>query len=219
MPRSHSTDPTRPIVLVTFLVVVLLLVFHRGSAGMQGEDGPLEIGSAVALLGAALAFATSASDALRGFWQVPATMLFATAREFDLDKSLLSGGILKSRFYTGDYPFWEKAVGLSLVLLALWTATRLIRHGAGPAWRAARAGAVWPWLAVGAIVATAIAKGFDGIGRKLRPWGIDVPEALNDRLGRLEEWMELGATLAVLLAVLLYAKRRHPAGSRFDQST
>jgi hypothetical protein len=209
MRDTHDISrPATPIAAATVLAILLLLAFHRGASGLYGEDGPVEIGSALALLAAAAAFATAAKDALRRFWQVPAALVFAAAREFDLDKSLLSGGILKSRFYLGDHPAWEKAIGLALVSLALWTAIRLFRYGLPAALRAARAGAAWPLLAVGALVAVVLAKGFDGIGRKLSPLGIDVPQALDGRLSRAEEWLELGAALAVLVAVMLYARRR-----------
>jgi hypothetical protein len=189
---------------------VILWLFAT-SDGLYGEDGPVEMASLVAYLGAALAFALAAPGMLSGFWQVPMTLLFAAGRELDLDKSLLSGGILKSRFYTGDFPVWEKAVGLAIVAFALWTAWRLFRHGIGPALCAARSGLAWPFLVAGAMVSVIVAKGFDGIGRKLRPLGIDVSAELNDALGDVEEWLELGATLAVLTAVLLWARRRTTA--------
>ncbi|TFL19143.1 hypothetical protein [Jannaschia formosa] len=211
MPAAVSTLP-RPVlvvVLATGAGILAILLFLRGSSGLYGEDGPVEIASVVAYLGAAVAYAAAAPGLAAGrYWQIPATLLLAAAREMDLDKSLLSGGILKSRFYTGDFPLWEKLVGLVIVVFALWAGLRLIRHGAGPVWRALRSGRGWPWLVVGALVGVVVAKGFDGIGRKLRPLGIEVSQALNDQLGDVEEWLELGAAAAILLAVALWARSR-----------
>ncbi|PWJ22513.1 hypothetical protein [Jannaschia seohaensis] len=207
MAASVTTIP-RLVVFASLAIILAILLFVRGSDGLYGEDGPVEIASVVAYLGAALAFVAAAPDLLGRLWQVPVTLLFAAGRELDLDKSLLSGGILKSRFYTGAFPLWEKLVGLAIVFFALWTGLRLIRHGAGPTWRAMRTGRLWPWLTVGALIALVIAKGFDGIGRKLRPLGIEVSQALNDRLAHVEEWLELGGAVAILLAVAVWAGRR-----------
>jgi hypothetical protein len=204
--RSDGPHLANSVAALTGLAVVALLLFQRGENGLYGEDGPIEIASIVAYGGAAIAFLAAAPGRLRQLWQVPATLVFAIGRELDLDKSLLSGGILKSRFYTGDYPLWEKGVGLAIVAVALWTGGRLLRHGTGPVIRGLREGRAWPWLTIGALVSVVLAKGMDGIGRKLAPWGIEVSEALNAALGDLEEWLELGASAAILLAVVVWAR-------------
>jgi hypothetical protein len=190
------------------ILAVFLLI--RGAGGLYGEDGPVEIASVLAYAGAAAAVLLSAPAHGAGpFWQVPAVLLLAAGRELDLDKSLLSGGILKSRFYLGDFPLWEKALGLAAVAFALWAIVRLVRRGWPVLRRDVRLGAAWPWLAAGGTAGVLGAKALlDGLDRRLAPLGIEVPEALGGLLSHAEEWIELGGAVAILLSVALWAYHR-----------
>ncbi|WP_222101757.1 hypothetical protein [Jannaschia seosinensis] len=199
-----------PLALASALVLLTLL-FVRGESGLYGEDGPVEVATIVAYLCAALLYAWLVPGLAFGReWQIPVTLILAILREMDLDKSLLSGGILKSRFYTGDYPLWEKAIGLAIVIFALWTGVRLVRRGLPAMVRGVRDGQVWPWLVALSVALVVIAKGvFDGLGRKLLPFGVEVPQDVVDSFARAEEWMELGTAIFAMVAIpLWYVSRR-----------
>ena len=214
MEPLQSPLPLRLAAALTFAALVACFVLLSGGPTLHGEDGPIEVASVIAYLGAAACFVLGAPDGLRDLWQIPATLLLAAGRELDLDKSLLSEGMLMSRFYFGDAPLWEKAVGLAVVAFALWTGWRLVRHGTGPALRAIRDGAAWAVLAAGAVLALVVAKTFDGFARKLRPLGVEVSDALNRTLSLVEEWLELGASVALLLAVLSWVRVRDAGQDR-----
>ena len=173
------------------------------------EGGAIELATAAAL------FALSAGMMLlvvqgrpdTRFWHLPVLLFLMGGREMDWDKSLLSNGMLKSRFYLGDAPIWEKAIGLAVVMLLLYCTIRTIRLGAGPALRALRRGAAWPLAFAAGVALVMGAKAIDGIDRKLSPWGIAIPDDLVSLAGKVEEVMELAFVLSIILALGLWSRR------------
>ena len=171
------------------------------AAGLVDEGGPIEAATVGALAAAAVL-------ALRArLWAAAVVLALLAARELDLDKTTLSGGILKSRFYLGDAPLPEKAVGLAVVLLALGALAALAR-GLPAWWRALRAGRGWAWCLPAAAAAVVVAKSIDGLGRKLAPLGVELSAAAGAWVVRAEEALELGFALLLVAALVLW--RRAP---------
>ena len=187
-------------------IAVLLLAGALDAAralladGRLTERGGLEVASAA---GYALGLAVFAARAARPLaaWAVPVLLLAAAARELDLDKRLTDPGILQARLYTGDAPLAVKAAGLAAVLLVLAAAASLLARE-GPGWmRALGAGARRAWWVAAALALALVSKSLDGIGRKLRPLGLDVPDAMNRAASFAEEALELGIPVALILAM------------------
>jgi hypothetical protein len=218
-PKTPTDDiPSLPIAglctAVSLAATVALLVGLRGAAGMMGEDGPVEIASAFLYAAAAGTLVLSAPMGwLRNAWHLPLSFVFATARELDLHKAFTTEGILQLRLYSGPAPLMEKAVGLALVALILWTAGRLARRGLGPLLSGIRGRQGWAWLAAAGLSAIGGAKVLlDGFGRKLGDIGIAVSGDLDLQMSHLEEWIELVGGIALLLAVLLWVRAKQRAG-------
>jgi hypothetical protein len=211
MPRSIAVHPAPSILPLALFagIITIALVGAWGDADLTSEEGMLETLSVVAYVVAGIAFLTMAGPiALRRLWHVPILILAAAARELDIDKSLLSGGLLKSRFYLGDAPGWEKGIGLAIVALILWGGWRLLRHGLPAVWAARRHGSGWPRWAVAGIALLAVGKTLDGLERKLDALGM-APSGLSpDALVLLEETSEMAGALAILISVALWLVRR-----------
>lgn len=164
------------------------------------EGGALELASAAGYL---LALAVFAARALRPgrCWPVPVLLLAGAARELDLDKRLTDPGLLQARLYTGDAPLAVKLAGLAVVLAILGAALVLVVRD-GPGWvRALAAGARRAWWAAAALGLAIVSKSLDGVGRKLRPLGIEVTDALDTAAALVEEVLELGIPVAIVLAM------------------
>lgn len=197
-----------PVVVLAVLacMIAAVVVGLAGPAPVFKEGGPVELATAAGLfaLSAGLAVLIARGALAATFWHLPVLLFLMAGREMDWDKSLLSGGMLKSRFYLDPGPLWEKAIGFCVVVLLLWCMVRTLRHGWRPCLAALRHGAGWPWATGAGIVLVVIAKAIDGIDRKLAPWGIVVPPDVVDIAGKSEEVMELAFALALVWALWLW---------------
>ncbi len=206
--QTALTPLIRTPVLVVLSVMVAGAVAGLGRAPLFEEGGPVEMASAVGLL--ALAIVALSVRGRAWGWAVPVMLLLLAAREFDLDKSLLSDGMLKLRFYTGNAPPVEKAMGAVVIGLILATFANLLRRGLRPWLSALRAAAPWAvWLGVG-LLAVVVAKSLDGIGRKLAPLGLELTEQSGRAFGALEETLELLFVLALVAAMQTWLKKGSP---------
>ena len=170
-----------------------------GEAGFS-EGGALEMASAAGYV-LALAVLAVRTPRLPAAWPAAVLLLAAAARELDLDKRLTDPGILQSRLYTGDAPLAVKLAGAAVVLAILAAAGTLARRE-GPRWvRGLAAGVRRAWWVAGALALAVVSKSLDGLGRKLRPLGIDVPATLDRAASLSEEVLELGIPVALLLAM------------------
>ena len=164
------------------------------------EGGAIEMGSAAGYV-LALAVLAARAPPLRTAWPAAALLLAAAARELDLDKRLTDPGLLQSRLYTGDAPLAVKLAGAAVVLAILAAALALALRD-GPRWvRGLMAGARRAWWVAAALALAVVSKSLDGLGRKLRPLGIDVPATVDRAAALCEEVLELGIPLALILAL------------------
>lgn len=199
---------TIALILAVFLVALLLEEPSRES--FLREGGPVEMASAliyffcfglVAAWGRLFFF-----EAYPYFALVP--LLFGL-RELDIDKAFTTTGIFKIRFFTSaEVPFYEKIFGFLLITALLYMIYALIRHQTKNYLGELRKRTP---LAIGAsLVAglTIVSKTLDGLGRKLESVGINVSESVNNHSSELEEILELGIPIAMIITFVYYFRER-----------
>ena len=205
-PRSGRIDwaPFWPAVGFAVLLVGLDVVLRPEGAKLTRENGGIETASALLYVYVAAVWLRRHAPAdWRALWHVPVILLLAAAREFDLDKTLTSVGILKSNLYLTDQaPVWERLVGAAVLLLVAVAVVRLVRVHGRRFLRGLADGDTGA-LAVAVAVATAgFAKSLDGLARKLRPFDVTLDPEFNSRVVMAEEVLELLIPFLLLYAVL-----------------
>lgn len=209
------TQPWRPlgVALVLILAAVGLdLATLPPGASLMREHGGLELASALLYLWAAAVWMTRhGRGGLARDWQVPAVLLMMAAREFDLDKSLTTVGLLKSDLYlTAEAPVWERLLGVAVLSFVVVALVRLARRQGRGFLAGVRKGAP-PQLAVFAgLAVAALAKTVDGLGRKLEGFGLALDPSTGARIGSAEEVIELFIPLLFLVAILQGARPAPP---------
>jgi hypothetical protein len=186
---------------VTFLVALILA---KTPQQIFAESGPIEIASALYLFTAALILV---GDLIlrRNFeiWHLVVLVLAGALRELDWDKAFTESGILSLRLYAGAAPMGQK-IGAALVgALLVWAGLRLLRRNLGNWIQGLCGREVWASLLAVSLALYLVAKTFDGLGRKLEPFGIELSEWIVRTLGRSEEVLELFAAIVLLQVVVL----------------
>lgn len=201
--RSATVVPPWVATGIALLLLAGAADVLRAALGVPhfAEDGPLEMASAAGYLLALAVLASRAAHRVAA-WPVAVLLIAAAARELDFDKRFTEPGILQSRLYTGDAALGLKLAGLAAVTAVLAAAAVLCRrHGAD--WlRGLAAGAAGAWWLAGALALALVSKSLDGLGRKLRPLGVEVPAGLDRAASLAEEALELGIPVAVVLAMV-----------------
>ena len=174
------------------------------------EHGGLEMASAFLYLWAAAVWVRlHGGRGLRRDWQVPLLLLMMGGRELDLDKSLTSVGLLKSRLYlSAEAPVWERLLGVVVLALLAVALVRLARRQGRGFLARLRSGSGPEVAVLGGLLLAAFAKTVDGLGRKLQGFGIELGAGTARQVGTAEEVLELFVPLLFLAAVLLGARRR-----------
>ena len=195
------------------LLILCGLVLNLGERhGLlrMGESGPIEVASAVGYFVCALyMISRGGRDFIvsRGYFVV-LTLLFGF-RELDFDKAFTTMGILKSRFYlSSDVPLQEKVIGLLVIALIVWTVFQLLRHHFTEFMRGLKQRAP---VALGVALIfflLAFSKSIDGLARKLKPFGIETSAEVSRWAGSVEEVLELGIPIYMVLTFHAWLSRR-----------
>lgn len=191
-------------ILGSVALVMIDLMTKRTGSSLFRESGSFELATAL-LYGytAVIWLWTRPGDEWRVFWQVPAVLLLMMGREFDLDKSLTSVGILQSKLYlTNEAPLMERILGVVVIAFVVTVAVRLVRFNSTIFVNALRDRSIWAWSVLAAIGLAVVAKSLDGLERKLAPFGISVNPAIAGKAEFMEEFLELGIPLLLLAATL-----------------
>jgi hypothetical protein len=170
------------------------------------EGGSVETASALLYLVAAAAFLWR-EGSWRRLWPVPVLLLAMAAREFDFDKRFTSEGLLGIKILTRETPLWEKALAVLVIALLTAAIAVLVRRGLRgflEGLRRRRGGALY---LLAAVALTAGTKTIDGLARKLAPLGIDVSASTSRAAGSIEEYLELGIPILLLMAILARTPR------------
>lgn len=210
MPHPNALPPAFILAFVQSVFLLFLgvdFLRHETIDEIFQEGHAIETMSALTfLLASGLLVLQWRDPVVRRHWHLIAILALMGLRELDLDKGITSEGILQLRLYTGSAPWFEKLAGACVVVLILWCGWRLLRYTLAPFWRGLRAAHPASWLSLGAGGAITVAKGLDGIGRKLADYGIIADPVFLREAGRAEEMLEVIAGIMLVMAVSYYAK-------------
>lgn len=191
-------------ILTLCLMLLATFIAVMGPIDAQfllGESGPIERASALGyFLCAGYMLAIGGKEFFQKYSYIIVLVMLFGCRELDFDKRFTTMGILKSRFYlSADVPLAEKIIGLAVVLLLLWAVAQVVRHHAVSTLTDLRQ---FTERSIGVAVIVAllvISKSIDGLARKLKPFGIETTEEVSFLAGSIEEVMELGIPIMMIL--------------------
>lgn len=219
--HSSRSDPSAgpSTALIAGLGCLVLAAFAVGidailkpaNASLTREGGALELASAGFYF---VAIATLVVRSGRpGLWQSAVILAAMGLRELDADKRFTSEGILSTKIFVYDTPLWEKIVAAAVLGLLIFAIVTLLAKS----WTALRAGLRsgerWTLYLAGAAVLTVVSKSIDGLARKLAPYDISISEGTSATTGRIEEVLELGIPILLIMAILETARRSRPSRS------
>jgi hypothetical protein len=208
-PRSKArrSDPVLIFALLCFPAFLWLLgalILAETPQQIFAESGQIERASALYLFIAALILV---SDLILRrnleMWHLVVLVLAAALRELDWDKAFTDSGILSLRLYSGAAPMGQKIVAALVLTLLVWAGLRLLRRNLGNWIQGLRGRESWAFLLAMSLALYLVTKTFDGLGRKLEPFGIELSDWVNRTLGRSEEVLELFAAILLLQVVVL----------------
>lgn len=189
---------------VAVLFAVMLTLSPETQKTILREGGGVETASALVYVAGLIALLIRPRLAV---WPFAVMTAFFAAREFDLDKSLFTRGLLKSRQYSADdVPGMEKLISALLLCAILAAGIWLLIRYTRPFLRGLRSGSATAFVALAAIVLAVSTKTLDGIARKLEPFGIPVSDSAANTFYVYEEVGELGMALCVCILCLLWAR-------------
>ncbi|TKT76901.1 hypothetical protein [Aquamicrobium sp. LC103] len=135
----------------------------------------------------------------------PSTILAGCARELDFHTLFTSRSISTLRFYTsGDVPMAEKVVVVAVLVFLAWCGIAMIRRHAGDFFTGLRKGNVTALAIAAAIISGGLSKSFDGLGRKLADFGIELGLGGIKAALAIEEVLELGIPMFLMIAIFAY---------------
>jgi hypothetical protein len=195
---------------ILFLSLVLLAAFvvYLGpteAKTLLGETGPIERASALGyFLCAGYMLLTGGRGFAKRYAYVIVLVTLFGCRELDFDKRFTTMGILKSRFYlSSEVPLLEKVIGLIVIALLLWAVISIVKnHLTSTLANLAKLNE----RAVGVVmifVLLAVSKSIDGLARKLKPFGIETSQQVSFLASSVEEVMELG--IPILMIVVFHS--------------
>ncbi|MFP4033385.1 MAG: hypothetical protein ACLFTV_17665 [Desulfococcaceae bacterium] len=124
-------------------------------------------------------------------------------RELDFHARFTTMGIFKSRFYISpEVPVLEKTIGAAVLLLLIGAMACVVKRHFRSFTRGVRRLEPGPFSGLIAIALLVFAKTLDGLPRKLDGLGLDSPEALEQFFWIVEEVLEMGIPIFMLLGIL-----------------
>lgn len=194
-------------VLAVAAVEPLLLSQLRRDQIYEQEWSVVEIASVVAWILAAVSIPIILRSASIAVFAGIVLALTAAARESDMHGSLTGMSILKVRYYIdAANPIYQRALaGLVLVVIVICLCVVAVTL-----WRrAVSMGGLrraWVQLVVLVMALLAGAKFLDSSPAILRSLGLELPLAMRDSMGAMEEHMELLVPLLVMMGLFVYAR-------------
>ncbi|MBD1390483.1 hypothetical protein IC617_13660 [Neiella sp. HB171785] len=204
------------VAVATLVFFVAVSLEPAAQKMLMREHGPIEALSAFGyLLCVAVMAKAGGSDYVKKYWYFSVVLVSFAAREMDFDKAFTNVGVLKSKFFfSPDVSIMGKlvsAVILGFILFALITIVR--RHS--KAFIAKVFSFRWDpviWSIGFAGTFLVVSKSLDGLGRKLRGWGIaDISPEVDKVASLVEESMELAVPYLFIIAVLAYLRSQRTA--------
>ncbi len=208
-------------ILSIFLILLTAVIVYLGPVEAKfilGETGPIERASAMGyFLCAGYMLLGGGTKFIKKYNYIFVLVILFGFRELDFDKRFTTMGILKSRFYlSSEVPALEKFIGLIVIVLLLWAVIKIVRnHLASTMANLVESNE----RAVGLVmifVLLTFSKSIDGIARKLKPFGIETSQQISFLSSSVEEVMELGVPILMIVVFHSWLRSRTVI---FDRAT
>ena len=205
-PEERSTGIATPwgAFLACCAVVVITLAVDVAvapeAASLTREGGPFELCSAGFYIAALAALCVRSSVARA--WPGMIALFAMFLRELDADKRFTTEGVLSTKIFVYETAVWEKLLAAVVLVVLLASIATLAWRGGPKLARAIVERRAWAVYFTVALVLVVVSKSIDGLGRKLASFGVTVPSAVNARAGQIEEVLELGIPVLLLMAIL-----------------
>ncbi len=129
-------------------------------------------------------------------------------RELDFDKRFTTMGILKTKFFvSNNVPLTEKIIGGVIVTFLLYIVIITLFRHSKDFFRGLREESVISFGALIVCIFIVLSKVFDGLDRKLKGFGLDMSETFSMRATIIEEIVELGIPIIMMLTFSAYFKQ------------
>ncbi len=210
------TDIDRHYFSISFFILVVLVLLALLPAHLSeetrnayvSESGPIQALSAAGYLTVVVMLARELGIALLVRHSYLAILPLAMcARELDFHVMFTTLSMTKTSFYVSpEVPVIEKIIAVSLIGVLVWSVIGLFRNA--PALLAdLRAGKAHAIAFVAAIALVPASEALDGIGNRLTGIGIALSEPAMAAAESLEEVIELGIPVFLLVAVFAFFPR------------
>jgi hypothetical protein len=199
-------------ILATTSIILISLFTVGPRATIVSEQGGFEI-AGIAILGIlTIAMWVWYLADLSRRWIWPLATTFFVLREFDFHNWYFEPGLLQAGLLTGPAPVWQKAIGLSVAIVILFTFGLVFWRGSRPLLRGLQGRASWAVVLAGGVALAAISTLFDGLDRKLAPYGTELSPFWHTAYVGVEEGLEL---LFVLSLVYAFARLTRSSATIF----
>jgi hypothetical protein len=140
-------------------------------------------------------------------------IIFFMLRELDFHKRFTTMGIFKIKFFiSAEVPLVEKYIGIMVILLLLYTAVSMVLRYKNDFYAGIRKRSA---VSFGIVLVSAfmvLAKSIDGLGRKLKVFGIVPSEQTFAFAKAFEEIAELGIPIVIFLMTYAYFQNMRASG-------
>lgn len=197
------------------LVVLFFLSVILGSAEREfllAEGGLVESSSAAGyFICATFIIYKGSTNYLKSHHYFLILIIMFGLRELDFDKRFTTIGILKSKFlFSNQVPIFEKVIGFFIILILIYTVYRIIKNHLRSFLLHLKEFNTITTGTLFSIAFLVISKSIDGLGRKLKPLGIELSELQTTHIEALEEILELGIPIMLILTFSAYFKQKSP---------
>lgn len=194
--------------LLLLLIISLFLEENNRDIFLK-EGGVVESVSALGyLLCAAFIVYKGKLIYLKRYYYLFLLIIFFMLRELDFDKRFTTMGILKSKFFiSNDVPWVEKIVGAMVIALLLFIVFSILYRHSKDFYYGLKKHSVISFGALIVAILLGVSKSLDGTARKLNQFGVEIGEKTSMHVSALEEILELGIPIILLLTFSAYFER------------
>ena len=147
---------------------------------------------------------------LKKYYYLASVPVVFGLRELDFDARFTTGTVLRTSFYIkGHIPFYEKIIGVIMILFGLAIVFLIIRNHRTDFLLELKKGSARPVGVLLVIALIVTSQTLDGIGRKVASIGVKLDPVIARYCGILEETLELG--IPIILTIMFTCYFHHQA--------
>ena len=152
---------------------------------------------------------------LKSYHYVLMIIIFFLLRELDFDKRFTTEGILSSKFlFSENVPFSEKIIGTVIIAILLYAVFSLIYLNTRQFMAGLKEKSPVSLGILFVIIFLVVSKTLDGLARKLKGLGIEISQTASFYASSIEEILELGIPVMLVLTFSTYFKQTKHYGKR-----